>query len=137
MSEQRLGCVVLVIQENKILLGKRKGGYKAGSYGLPGGRVEVGGKLEDCVKRELLEETGLTCDKPVYVGVVKEAQGEYDFVHFVFKCENFAGEPQNVEPEKCEGWEWFGLDKLPSSVLKGHVLAIDMLSEDKSNFRDI
>ncbi len=27
-----------------------------------------------------------------------------------------SGEPQNLEPEKCEGWEWFDLSEIPSNI---------------------
>ncbi len=133
---QPIGCVVLVIKDNKILLGKRKNGYGTGMYGVPGGRVEVGEKLEECIRRELLEETGLISSDFNYVGVVKENQGDYDFIHFVFKCEEFTGEPKNMEPDKCEEWEWHELDSLPSLLLPGHEVAIN-LHLSKKLFADI
>jgi 8-oxo-dGTP diphosphatase len=133
---QPIGCVVLVIKENKILLGKRKNGYGAGMYGVPGGRVEVGEKLEVCARRELVEETGPVGKDIQYVGVIKESQGSYDFVHFVFKCQEFSGEPTNVEPNKCENWEWYELNHLPTNILPGHFQAINMLIANQS-LRDI
>lgn len=134
---QPIGCVVIVSKDNKILLGKRKNGFKAGTYGLPGGRVEVAEKLAETAKREFEEETGLRCDNLEYVGIVKENQGGYDFIHFVFKCEEFEGEPKNVEPEKCEGWEWFDSNNLPAPMLEGHVWAIDIIKNNtKQNLRE-
>lgn len=26
------------------------------------------------------------------------------------------GEPRNLEPQKCDGWEWFGWDALPAPL---------------------
>jgi 8-oxo-dGTP diphosphatase len=27
-----------------------------------------------------------------------------------------SGEPQILEPEKCEGWDWYDIDNLPSPL---------------------
>ena len=59
--------------------------------------VGVGGKLEprespyDCVKREILEETGLTVSKPIYRGVITFVSDLYgtEYMHlFTAKAEN-------------------------------------------------
>jgi 8-oxo-dGTP diphosphatase len=134
---QPIGCIVLIIRGNKILLGKRRNGYAPGTFGVPGGRVEPGEKLVDCAARELKEETGLVSANFDYVGAVKEFQDDYDFVHFVFKCEEFVGEPENVEPEKCEGWVWYDLNKLPSPLIAGSRWGIDMLISSESTLRDV
>ncbi|WP_456278929.1 NUDIX hydrolase [Bacillus sp. AK128] len=50
------GSVVLVINEdNELLLQHRRDG----SWGVPGGLMEVGESLEDTARREVKEETGL------------------------------------------------------------------------------
>jgi 8-oxo-dGTP diphosphatase len=30
--------------------------------------------------------------------------------------DKFEGEPELTEPDKCEGWEWFDWDNLPSPI---------------------
>lgn len=56
----RVGVQVLVSNENGLLLfGLRARGFGAGTWGLPGGHLEVGETLLECAARELLEETGL------------------------------------------------------------------------------
>jgi 8-oxo-dGTP diphosphatase len=47
----RDGCV-LVCQ-------RAAGGFHAGKWEFPGGKVEPGESLEDCMRRELLEELGI------------------------------------------------------------------------------
>lgn len=130
MSQPIGACVLVINDKNQILLGKRKNSYKAGYYGVPGGRVEPGELLEDTAKRELLEETNIQAEQLEYVGVVKEDQGEWDFIHFVFVCRQWNGELSTVEPEKCEGWEWYDLVALPAPILAGHEAAISLMSED-------
>jgi nucleoside triphosphatase len=52
-------CGALIFNpENKVFL-MRSGKWK-GNYVIPGGHVELGEKLEDALKREVKEETGLS-----------------------------------------------------------------------------
>lgn len=59
--------IVLVHQGDKALLVKAKS-FKHDFYGLVAGFVETGESLEDCVRREVYEETGLTIDNIRYFG---------------------------------------------------------------------
>ncbi len=111
-----VGCVVQ--RNGKILLGKRKGSHAVGCWGFPGGHLEFGESVEECAKRELLEETGLipaTVRQGPWVENVMEEEQKHYITIFVF-IDQFAGEPSLMEPHKCEGWEWFPSDNLPSPL---------------------
>lgn len=145
-NPQQIGTAVIVINsKNQVLLGKRKNGFRSGTYGMPGGRVDRGEKLLECAKRELKEETGLDATSISHLGVVKEWQPsqDHDFVHFIFVCDSWEGKPIVVEPEKCENWEWYSLDSLPEDTLTGHKAAIDLLADtatsgtNEQNLKDI
>lgn len=104
MSTQPIGtAIILLNSKNQILLGKRKNGYKPGTFGLPGGRIEVWEAIAKAASRELQEETEVTAKKLENIGIVKETQEHYDFIHFGFVCKQWKGEINNCEPEKCEG----------------------------------
>ena len=128
MSEpQRIGaCAVLINPKNQVLLGKRKNSYKAGMYGLPGGRIELNEAMMTAITREVAEETRLTGLVFSFVGVVRENQGEYDFVHCIFAANITDQQPVLCEPDKCEGWEWLDLDKDFMEVLPGHRAGIKL-----------
>lgn len=49
----------VVMRDNQILLIKRGKAPRKGEWSLPGGAVELGETLEDAIKREVKEETGL------------------------------------------------------------------------------
>jgi ADP-ribose pyrophosphatase YjhB (NUDIX family) len=57
-----LGVSVALWRDGSVLLARRAKPPLAGLWSLPGGLVEVGEQLMDAARRELKEETGLTCD---------------------------------------------------------------------------
>ena len=59
MNNIRVGFSVLIKSNNKLLLGIRNKEPNKGMIITPGGGVELFEKMEDTVKREIMEETGL------------------------------------------------------------------------------
>lgn len=72
--------------------------------------------------RELKEETGLDIDKVEFVTVTNnvflEAPKPCHYVSiFVRACLRHDDQlPQNLEPDKCDGWGWYEWDKLPKPL---------------------
>jgi len=122
---------------NQVLLGERMNCYKSGYWGMPGGRVELNESLDSAVRRELKEETGLISDEIKYLGVVRESQKSHDFVHFVYICSRYEGEVTLQEPDKCKGWMWFDICKLPDKVMVGHEKALELYNNKSIGLVDI
>jgi 8-oxo-dGTP diphosphatase len=116
------GVAVIIIREGKVLLGKRKGAHGAGTWGLPGGKPEVGETNRIAARRELEEETGLVADPEASavreVEIIHTYLEEINEVHktVFFEATVSSGDPVVKEPHKCEEWGWFDLNNLPSPL---------------------
>ena len=75
-----------------ILLVERAGNPLKGFWSLPGGLVETGERLEDAIRREVLEETGLRVRPVELFGVFeriiqsKRGRTEYHYILFDYVC---------------------------------------------------
>jgi 8-oxo-dGTP diphosphatase len=80
-----------------ILLVERGGHPLKGYWSLPGGLVETGEKLEDAVRREILEETGLQIQPvsrfEIFERIMYDASGraEYHYVLADYICKVVGG----------------------------------------------
>ncbi|MFH1078200.1 MAG: NUDIX hydrolase [Patescibacteria group bacterium] len=114
----KIGVGVIVRRDGKILLGKRIGAHGSGSWSFPGGHLEFGESVEACAEREVAEETGLRVKdlRPVtFTNDVYEEEDKHYVTLFVV-ADHAEGEPRIMEPDRCEAWEWFAWDALPSPL---------------------
>ena len=58
-------------------------GYKPGTWDLPGGHLAIGESFEECLAREVEEETGLAISAPRLLGI-HNSVGPY--VQAIFAC---------------------------------------------------
>lgn len=124
--QARVGTGVLIFKDGKILLGKRIGTkHGSGEYSSSGGHLEYMESIDECATREALEESGIKIKnlKLNYIANIKEyAPKHYLDIGLIADWES--GEPQVLEPEKCENWGWYDIDNLPEPVYSMTKLAI-------------
>lgn len=129
--QPRVGVMVIVEKEDKILLGKRKGSTGSGSYSPPGGHLEFKETAEACAIRELAEETGLRALNlqlgPWTQDVITEKN---HYISLFVIVTEFEGEPELLEPDKCEGWNWHSWNELPSPLF----LPLTFLRDNKNSY---
>lgn len=119
-----IGCLVLN-SAGEFLVGRRKGSHGAGTLALPGGHLDQNEEWATCAARELLEETDLDLSqKEWFLTFVSNNVMREEGKHYItlFMCcvasdreerdAEVAAQVQNLEPNKCEGWEWTSFEKL-------------------------
>jgi len=114
----RVGVGVIVVRDGHVLLGERRGSHGAGTWALPGGNLDFGESVEDCARRELLEETGLRLSSvhPAPYTVDHFRDDGKHYVTLFVEALGVTGKPALLEPDKCCGWSWFGWDEFPGPV---------------------
>jgi 8-oxo-dGTP diphosphatase len=120
------GVGMMIMKDGKVLLGKRKGAHGEGEYAFPGGHLEYMESFEDCAKRELAEECGIEINNIRFqfvANVTKYAPKHY--VHIGLLVDWAGGEPQVLEPDKSESWNWYALDQLPQPMFEMCKIAIE------------
>ena len=127
-----IGCNGLIIKDGKILLGIRRNMYGAGTYGMPGGHLEYGEKIIEAVKREINEECGIIVTDLAYNSTIDQVREDQHYIQINFVIDSYEGEIENSEPDLCEGWEWFDLDKLPEKLFPPHVSIIEAYKKNKT-----
>lgn len=120
IKQARVGVsVILINNKSQVLIGKRKGSHGSGFYSIPGGHLEFGETYEECCDRELMEEIGVNFGKYKKVGFSEdffEDEKHYITLYFVVKNIDENVEIKNMEPTKCEGWEWVYVSDLPNKM---------------------
>ncbi len=101
-----VGVAVIVIKDNKVLLGKRKNSHGSGTWQFPGGHLEFNESIKDCARRELFEETGIKI-KNIRFGPYTNDVFQKEKKHYItlFVVADYdSGVLKLKEPEKCEKW---------------------------------
>jgi 8-oxo-dGTP diphosphatase len=133
----KVGVGVMILKEDKVLLGKRKGSHGEGEYAFPGGHLEHMESFEECARRETKEECGIEIQNIRFqflANVTKYAPKHYVHIGLVVDWKN--GEPEVLEPEACESWNWYEMDNLPEPMFAMCTIAIDAYTTGK-NYYDI
>jgi 8-oxo-dGTP diphosphatase len=137
--EQRpqVGVGLLIIKGGKILLGKRKSAHGDGEYGGPGGHLELGETIEQCILRELSEEAGTDLKISnlkflCFINLRKYMPKHYAHIHMI--AEWNSGEAQNTEPDVRELWDWYDIDSLPQPLFGTTNQAVEAYKTGKNFF---
>lgn len=114
---------LVLLKDSKVLLSKRANtGYMDGNYGLVAGHVEAGQSLRQALAREATEEISIQIPETA----IEHALTMYRFaptsnpperMDLFFVVKNWKGEPENIEPNKCDELAWFDIHKLPENTI--------------------
>jgi len=126
-KKPQVGVGVIVKKDDKVLVGKRISAHGTGTWSFPGGHLEFMETLEECAKRETLEENGVSitnCSVSACTETVFEEEGKHYITVFV-TADWASGEPQLCEPDKFEEWGWFAWDALPEPLFSASMSIVE------------
>ena len=105
-----IGVGVIWNNHQQILIDRRRsGGTMGGLWEFPGGKIEPGETVEECIQREIWEELGISIEVGKHLITI-----EHDYTHLrvtltVHQCRHVGGVPQLLE---CDEIRWVTLDEL-------------------------
>lgn len=92
-QNKKLIAAAIIERDGKILIAQRaKNDSLLGKWEFPGGKVEAGETLVDCLKRELSEELGIQAEVGEYVCTSSFFYKDIQFDMCMFKVPSFNGE---------------------------------------------
>jgi ADP-ribose pyrophosphatase YjhB (NUDIX family) len=113
-----VGTGALIHDRSRILLIKRKFHPNKGKWALPGGLVELGERVEDAVRREILEETGLRIKLERLLDVLDDVHlDKTGKVRFHYILIDYLAKPLNADVrlnDESSTFGWFKPDELRS-----------------------
>ena len=103
-------CVgAIAIDDDRLLLVRRRNEPGQGSWSVPGGRVEPGETVQEAVVRELLEETGVEGVCTGLIGVAERIGDDHHFVILDYSVEVLAPAPPEAGSDAAEA-RWVALN---------------------------
>ena len=110
---------------------KKKNDIHKNKWNGLGGKLEPGESPEECVKREVFEESGLIIESPNLHGVITfpKFDGIDDWIVFVYTTNNFEGNLIECNEGKLD---WVSDDQLLNlNLWEGDKIFIPWLTQDK------
>ena len=125
-SQPQIGVGVMIVKDELVLLGQRKGSHGVGEYAFPGGHLEYMESFERCAQRETLEECGVRIENVRFQFVANvNTYAPRHYVHVGLLADWHSGTPEVLEPEASGSWAWYGLENLPHPLFEMARLAVE------------
>ena len=133
-SRPLVGVGVIIIKEGKILLAERKGSHGQNTWASAGGHLEFGETLEECARREVLEEFGIHIQRMTFLCVSNIIAYDRHYVDFEFLGDISIQMPEIQEKDFFTNLQWFSLSELPNPLFEPVRTAIDSLLTGQSYY---
>ena len=110
MIKKTIGVGVIWNQQGQILIDRRRpSGVLGGFWEFPGGKIETGETIEECIKREIWEELGIVIEVGKHQITIAHTYTHLHFILIVHHCQHIDGVPQPIE---CDEIRWVNLEEL-------------------------
>ncbi len=113
---KKILTLCIVHKHPRVLLGMKKRGFGSGRWNGFGGKVEEGESIEESIKREMKEESGVELKDLKKIGII-----DFEFMNnpetlevHIFKSTSFKNEPMETDEMAPK---WFYIDEIPFSEM--------------------
>jgi A/G-specific adenine glycosylase len=87
-----------------VLIAQRPvGGMLGGLWEFPGGKRKRGESLEECLRREIREELGISIEVGKQMAQVEHTYTHFRITLYAFECRHMAGQPRAIQ---VADWRW-------------------------------
>ncbi|WP_199034696.1 NUDIX hydrolase [Glycomyces salinus] len=117
---------LVALDSGRVLLTRRcNTAYGNGHWHLPSGHLEPGESITATLIREAKEELGITlAEDSIEFAHVMHRDDDAGRMGFFWTAAEWEGTPAILEPDKCDGLDWFLIDRLPEPMIDYHQQAL-------------
>ncbi len=105
-----IGVAVIWNEKEQVLIDRRRPeGTMGGLWEFPGGKIEAGETIEECIKREVDEELAIDIKVGNHLITIDHTYIDLRVTLTVHECQYLKGVPQTLE---CDEIRWVNLEQL-------------------------
>lgn len=117
-SDEKPGIsAAIIVQDNRVLMVRRRISEGELSWQFPAGAVEAGETAEEAAVRETLEETGLTVEAVKLIGDRVHPKSKRFMSYTATRI--ISGEAHVADADELDAVAWVSLDEIPKYVPYG------------------
>lgn len=110
LPHKKIGVAVIWNEKEQILIDRRRQeGAMGGLWEFPGGKIEPGETIEECIKREIDEELAIDIEVGEHLITIEHDYTDLRVTLAVHECRHFEGVPKPLE---CDEIRWVNLEQL-------------------------
>lgn len=104
LTHKPIGVAVINDRQGKILIDRRrKSGEMGGLWEFPGGKIEPGETVIECIQREVKEELDIQISVGDRLTTITHTYETFKVTLYVHDCQYISGTPQTIE---CDEIHW-------------------------------
>ncbi len=130
-SRPLVGVGVIFVKEGRVFLAKRLGSHGEATWASAGGHLESGESLEDCARREAMEELGVRVGNLIFLCVSNIIAYGKHYVDLEFLGDIGDQEPRLAEAESFSEYGWFDLFDPPKPLFEAVGYALDSVKSGR------
>ncbi|MCH9017708.1 MAG: NUDIX domain-containing protein [Chloroflexi bacterium] len=124
-ARPQIGVGVIFVRDGQVFLAKRHGAHGEDTWASAGGHLENGETLEECARREAMEELGVTVGDLRFLCLSNIIAYGKHYVDIEFLGDISGQEPVLKEPEAFIASGWFPLEDPPEPLFLAMGYALD------------